>query len=152
MYIVQPIGNVLSGFIAESVGRKGAILIINVIPAIAWILLPNVQSQHMVYIGFSLIGIWNGLISAAHIYPSEISQPSTRGVLNAFSGIAAASGIFMIFLLGSFLSWRQVSYACAIIPIFNVFVAIFVSIFDDFRQEELYQEGFELLQRRTNFE
>lgn len=80
MYIVQPIGNILSGFIAETMGRKGAILIINVIPAIAWILIPNVKSQHMIYIGFSLIGIWNGLISSAHIYPSEISQPSIRGM------------------------------------------------------------------------
>ncbi|XP_055306844.1 facilitated trehalose transporter Tret1-like, partial [Sitodiplosis mosellana] len=47
-------------------------------------------------------------------------------VLNAFSGIAAAAGIFMIFLLGSFLSWRQVSHACAVVPILNVLVAIFV--------------------------
>lgn len=72
LYIVQPIGNLLSGFLTESWGRKGAIFTINVIPAIAWILLPNAQSQYMVYFGFSLIGIWNGLISAAHVYSSEI--------------------------------------------------------------------------------
>ncbi|XP_031639278.1 facilitated trehalose transporter Tret1-like [Contarinia nasturtii] len=126
IYIVQPIGNFASGFIAESLGRKGAIMTVNVIPAIAWIMLPNANTQFMIYIGFSLLGIWNGLISAAHIYSSEISEPSVRGVLNAFSGIAATAGILMIFLLGSFLSWRQVSYACAIIPIFNVLVAIFI--------------------------
>lgn len=69
---MQPIGNVLSAFIADSLGRKGAIMTINVIPAIAWIILASVQSKFMIYIGFTLLGIWNGLISAAHIYSSEI--------------------------------------------------------------------------------
>lgn len=72
MYIVQPIGNVLSGIVTESVGRRGAILIINIIPAIAWILLPNAQTTTVVYIGFSMLGIWSGLSSSVSIYVSEI--------------------------------------------------------------------------------
>ncbi|XP_055307332.1 facilitated trehalose transporter Tret1-2 homolog [Sitodiplosis mosellana] len=32
----------------------------------------------------------------------------------------------MIYLLGSFISWRQVAYACALIPILNILVALFV--------------------------
>lgn len=71
LFIVQPIGNLLSGFITESFGRKNAIVIINVIPAIAWIMLPNANSQQMTYIAFSLLGIGIGLTSSV-TYISEI--------------------------------------------------------------------------------
>lgn len=85
---------------------------------IFWI--PN----HNMYVCVNSINRFNFFFSA--------SEPSIRGVLNACSGIAATAGIFMIFLLGSFLSWRQVSYACAIIPILNVIVGIFVRRYEWF--------------------
>lgn len=112
----------------EYFGRKGAILTTNVIPVIAWIILANVQTKHMIYIGFSLLGIWNGLTTSIFLYLAEISEPSVRGILSAFSGIAPTAGMFMIFLLGSFLSWRKVCYICTIIPIINIMMTIFVSI------------------------
>lgn len=71
LFIVQPIGNLLSGFITETFGRKNAIVIINVIPAIAWIMLPNANSQHMTYVAFSLLGIGIGLTGSI-TYISEI--------------------------------------------------------------------------------
>ncbi|XP_055301619.1 facilitated trehalose transporter Tret1-like isoform X2 [Sitodiplosis mosellana] len=126
LFIVQPIGNVLSGFIVESLGRKGAILIINVIPAIAWILLPTAKTTYMVYIAFCLLGIWNGLTCSVSIYLGEISEASFRGILNAVCGISVTGGMFLIFLLGSFLSWRQVAYICAAVPILNILVAMFI--------------------------
>lgn len=69
--MVQPIGNLLSGFIADSLGRKKAILFINIVPAIGWILLPNATSQYATYIGFALLGIGVGLTSSI-TYVSEI--------------------------------------------------------------------------------
>lgn len=69
--MVQPIGCLLSGFITESMGRRKAILIVNTIPAVAWIILPNAKSREITYIGFCLLGIWNGLISSV-TYISEI--------------------------------------------------------------------------------
>lgn len=38
----------------------------------------------------------------------------------------------MVYLLGSFMSWRQVAYACAIIPMLNILVALFVSYLEQF--------------------
>lgn len=60
------------------------------------------------------------------------SEPSLRGILSAFSGISSTAGIFMVYLLGSFMSWRQVAYACAIIPMLNILVALFVSDLEQF--------------------
>lgn len=46
----------------------------------------------------------------------------------ACSGISSASGIFMVFFLGSFLSWRQVAFICAIIPISSIIAVFFVRL------------------------
>lgn len=54
------------------------------------------------------------------------SEPSIRGMLMACSGISSASGIFMVFFLGSFLSWRQVAFICAVIPISSIIAVFFV--------------------------
>lgn len=72
LFIVQPIGNVLSSFVTEILGRKGATIATSVVPTIAWIILPNVQSKFMLYIGFSLLGFWNGLTTSLFLYLSEI--------------------------------------------------------------------------------
>lgn len=71
LFIVQPIGNLLSGFIADSMGRKRAMLLINIVPAFGWILLPNATSQHVTYIGFVVLGIGVGLTGSI-TYVSEI--------------------------------------------------------------------------------
>lgn len=70
-FIVQPIGNLLSGFIMDLIGRKWGIIAVNFVPAIAWILLPLATSQAMVVVGFSLLGIGVGLTGSI-TYISEI--------------------------------------------------------------------------------
>ncbi|XP_055301620.1 facilitated trehalose transporter Tret1-like [Sitodiplosis mosellana] len=127
LFIVQPIGNLFSSFTIEILGRKGAMLATNIIPVITWFMLANAQSKILLYIGFSLLGIWNGsATSMLLLYVSEICESSVRGVLSAFGGICATGGMFMIFLLGSLLSWRQVCYICAAVPIANILVALLV--------------------------
>ena len=71
LFIVQPIGNLLSGLITEALGRKNTIAIINVVPAIAWVMLPNAHSQHMTYVAFALLGVGIGLTGSV-TYISEI--------------------------------------------------------------------------------
>lgn len=55
----------------EYLGRKRAIFVVNLMLTLAWILLPNSQSQYMTYVAFSLLGIGLGLTSAV-TYISEI--------------------------------------------------------------------------------
>lgn len=45
----------------------------------------------------------------------------------ACAGISSTTGIFMVFLLGSLYSWRQVAFICAIIPIATLISVFFVS-------------------------
>lgn len=52
-----------------------------------------------------------------------------RGTLLSIGGLAASLGYFTVSLLGSFLSWRQVSLALSVIPVVNVIAICFVSGF-----------------------
>lgn len=54
------------------------------------------------------------------------SEPAIRGVLMACAGISSSAGIFMVFLLGTFLSWRQVALTCICIPASTLFAIFFV--------------------------
>lgn len=55
------------------------------------------------------------------------SETSIRGVLLASAATFAAIGYFLIFLLGSFFSWRTVALICAIVPICMFFAMALVS-------------------------
>lgn len=42
-------------------------------------------------------------------------------------GVTGTIGTFMVYLLGAFLPWRMVAFACVVIPCLNICVAFFVS-------------------------
>lgn len=69
-FIVQPIGNVLSGLITDWLGRKKAILLINIVPAIGWLMLATADTAALAYTSFTLLGIGVGLTSSV-CYVSE---------------------------------------------------------------------------------
>lgn len=54
------------------------------------------------------------------------SEPSIRGVLMACTGISSTTGIFIVYLLGTLLSWRQTALICAVIPITTLTAIFFV--------------------------
>lgn len=46
----------------------------------------------------------------------------------SFSAIFTNAGIFVVYLLGLFLSWRSVATICMFIPILCMLIALFVCI------------------------
>lgn len=122
---MQPVGNILSGFCVETMGRKGSMFIVNILPTIGWLLLATANTKVMAFASFILLGIGIGLCNSI-TYISEICEPSVRGVLSAGAGISGTAGIFMVFLLGSVIPWRHVAFICAAIPISNMLIAFFV--------------------------
>lgn len=65
-------------------------------------------------------------IISFHSLISINSEPSVRGVLMGVSGISTTTGMFLIWMLGSFFSWRQVAFTCAAIPILSNLFALLV--------------------------
>lgn len=69
--------------------------------------------------------IWNLFF---YFFIFRRSEPSVRGILTACAGISATTGIFLVFLLGSLLAWRDVALICAFVPAVTMIAVCFVSI------------------------
>lgn len=126
-FICQPLGSVLSGWVSEPLGRKRAMIVVNIPHIIAWILLHFANSIEAMYIGAILLGLGVGFMEAPIItYVGEISQPSIRGILISCAGVAVTLGLFITYLLGSVLDWRTAALICLSVPLFTVVAICFV--------------------------
>lgn len=59
-------------------------------------------------------------------YVAEVTQPQFRGMLAATGTTCVITGIFVQFILGSFLTWRNVALVCSFMPIITIFALYFV--------------------------
>lgn len=60
-------------------------------------------------------------------YVGEISEPSIRGILTAFASICATIGLFLVYLLNTFMPWRMVGLMCLAVPLIAMIAICFVS-------------------------
>lgn len=126
-FICQPIGSVLSGWVSEPLGRKKAMIVVNIPHIIAWIMLYYGTSLEVMYIGAILLGLGVGFMEAPIItYVGEICQPSIRGILISCAGVAVTFGLFVVYLLGSITDWRTAAGICLAVPLFTVVAICFV--------------------------
>lgn len=73
-FICQPIGSVFSGLITEPIGRKWAMIMVNIPMGAAWLLMYFAQDFNLILIAFGLLGISVGLMEASVLtYIGEIS-------------------------------------------------------------------------------
>lgn len=73
-FICQPIGSIFSGLITEPIGRKWAMIFVNIPVGAAWLLMYYAQEINMILIAFGLLGISVGLMEAPVMtYIGEIS-------------------------------------------------------------------------------
>lgn len=74
-------------------------------------------SVPMIYIGRLLMGFGSGMVGApARVYTSEVTQPHLRGMLSAMAAACISFGVLFQYTLGSFVSWKVLSAASAVIP------------------------------------
>lgn len=72
-YILQPIGCFISGFIIDPLGRKRAMIIVNIPFIIGWLTLYQSTSIVEIFIAYGLVGFGVGLVEAPVIsYLGEI--------------------------------------------------------------------------------
>lgn len=72
-FIGQPIGSALSGWLTEPIGRKRAMILVNIPHIIAWTMLYHAQTPAQMYAAVVLIGLGTGLMEAPILtYVGEI--------------------------------------------------------------------------------
>lgn len=127
-YISQPIGSALSGWLTEPLGRRRAMMLVNLPHIIAWTMLYFAQSAEEVFVAAVLLGLGVGFMEAPIItYVGEITQPSIRGILIACAGVAVMLGIFIVYMLATLALWRNVALMCLMVPLVTVVAIYFVS-------------------------
>lgn len=124
-FICTPIGCLLSGYVTEPLGRKNAMLLLNIPHIVAWIILHFAGSVTEMYIGAILMGLGTGFMEAPVVtYVGEICQPQIRGILTSYAGVMATFGYFLGYLFGTVFMWRTVALVCLSVP-FMTMIAIF---------------------------
>ncbi|KAJ8911433.1 hypothetical protein NQ315_005966 [Exocentrus adspersus] len=112
------------GYICDLIGRKWGCLM-TVIPfSVGWLLIILADNVAMIYVGRFLTGLAGGAFCvAAPIYTSEIAEKEIRGTLGSFFQLLLTVGILLSYIIGAYMSPRDVSIVCAVIPI--IFAVVF---------------------------
>ncbi|XP_055686788.1 facilitated trehalose transporter Tret1-like [Lutzomyia longipalpis] len=126
-FICQPVGSVLSGWVTEPLGRKLSMILVNIPHIIAWIMLYYANSLPELYTAAVLLGLGVGFMEAPIItYVGEISEPSIRGILTSCAGVSVMMGIFIVYFLGTVVTWRVAALICLAVPLSTLIAICFV--------------------------
>jgi len=108
-------------------GRRIAILLDCLPLTVGWLLTWQARSLEHLYIARTITGVGIGAgVPIASMYLREISTPELRGTLTILMPAAANSGNLIMYILGSFLSWRLTTLPGAILPLLPIFLVFFL--------------------------
>ncbi|XP_053615226.1 facilitated trehalose transporter Tret1-like isoform X2 [Plodia interpunctella] len=126
-FLCQPLGSLFSGPLLDHFGRKKALFLVNIPHVIAWVLMYYAWDVPSLFIGNALLGIGTGIMEAPSVtYVGEVSDPRLRGLLTTLTNMFTSAGMFIAYLLGTVLSWRQAALVALTIPLTTMFLVLFV--------------------------
>ncbi|GBG82205.1 hypothetical protein CBR_g34488 [Chara braunii] len=121
-------GALVSGSLADAVGRRMALLWAAICQVLGWGLILTAQGLPALYAGRLILGAGVGVVSfAAPVYIVEISPSRLRGGLGAINQLAITVGITLVYFLGIFLTWRILA-AVSIVPLVALLVGTLVVV------------------------
>nr|XP_036231647.1 facilitated trehalose transporter Tret1-2 homolog isoform X2 [Bactrocera oleae] len=116
--LATPVGSLISGSLADFLGRRSTLLISIVPLCIGWCTLALTQSFTVIIIGRLLCGFSTGLLGGpAQVYIAETAEPNLRSILIGAPYVSYSLGILIVYSLGSALHWRMVAWCACILPI-----------------------------------
>nr|XP_033328585.1 facilitated trehalose transporter Tret1-like [Megalopta genalis] len=109
-------GALPSGTMADRLGRKKSLLLLAAPFLLSWLIILVSSSVVLLYIARFIVGLGVGAgCVLGPTYISEISEVSIRGTLGAMFQLFLTVGIFLAFVLGSFLSYTWFAIICALV-------------------------------------
>ncbi|CAL0332664.1 unnamed protein product [Lupinus luteus] len=101
------VGAIISGQIAEYIGRKGSLVIASVPNIIGWLLISFANDIIFLYMGRLLEGFGVGIMSyTVPVYIADIAPQKLRGRFVSVNQLSLTIGIMLAYLLGIFVEWR----------------------------------------------
>ncbi|XP_063218967.1 facilitated trehalose transporter Tret1-2 homolog isoform X2 [Bacillus rossius redtenbacheri] len=115
--LTTPLGCVLSGVLADAVGRKPTLLLTQAPSLVGWLVLAATDDFASVCAARALTGLGAGMASSpARIYVAEATQTHLRGTLSALGSVTLSLGVCLVYLLGSLVQWQAVAAVSAAVP------------------------------------
>ncbi|KAH8390424.1 hypothetical protein KR200_011959, partial [Drosophila serrata] len=116
--LATPFGSLISGPLADYLGRRKTLLV-SVIPLfLGWSTLAMAKSIKIVIFARFLCGFATGILGGpGQVYIAETAEPNLRSLLIGAPYVAYSSGILLVYSLGSMIYWRSVAWCANILPL-----------------------------------
>ncbi|KAL3278380.1 hypothetical protein HHI36_013708 [Cryptolaemus montrouzieri] len=103
-------GVLMGGFLIEYCGRKGTMFVIDITFLISWLIIYYSSNLYQLYVSRCLVGGGIGVATLAlPVYLVETIQPEVRGILGLLPMTFGNIGIFVCFVYGIFVNWRNLA-------------------------------------------
>ncbi|KAG8336500.1 hypothetical protein J6590_043064 [Homalodisca vitripennis] len=124
IFMIQPLGSVVSGFLQDFLGRKKCMMFVNVPQFAAWLMLYYATTKLTLFAAVTLLGLSIGFMEAPVLsYIGEVSEPRLRGVLSTVGGIFFNIGLTLESVIGATTDWRTMVLITSAAPV-TAFVAL----------------------------
>ncbi|XP_031261560.1 sugar transporter ESL1-like isoform X1 [Pistacia vera] len=121
------IGAILSGRIADILGRRVAMLFSDIFCTFGWFAIAFGKDVLWLDLGRLSIGFGIGLISyVVPVYIAEITTKDLRGVFTAFSHLMNTCGFSLVYMVGNDISWRTLALVGAIPCLLQIVTLFFI--------------------------
>ncbi|XP_015112221.1 facilitated trehalose transporter Tret1 [Diachasma alloeum] len=114
---LMPLGAVVgalpAGMIADSIGRKSALMITTIPLLLSWLMIIFLRSLNSLYAARFMGGIGSGAVCVlVPLYIGEVAEPSIRGALGSCFALLFSSGVVFIYIVGAYTSYIILNIAC----------------------------------------
>ncbi|XP_024039773.1 sugar transporter ERD6-like 10 [Citrus clementina] len=121
------IGSLVNGKIADPTGRRGAMWLSELFCIVGWLAIAFSKDAWSLYLGRCSIGIGLALIAyVIPIYIAEITPKNIRGAFTATSQFLIVSGMSVMYLVGTIVSWRALALIAAVPCLLQVVGLFFI--------------------------
>ncbi|KAM7511807.1 hypothetical protein LguiB_010682 [Lonicera macranthoides] len=120
------LGAIMSGKIADLMGRRGTMGFSEVFCLIGWLAILFAKGSWSLNLGRLSIGYGIGLLSyVVPVYIAEITPKNLRGAFTSFNQLMICCGVSVMYLIGTIISWRTLALI-GTIPCLIQLLGIFV--------------------------
>ncbi|GAY63885.1 hypothetical protein CUMW_229270 [Citrus unshiu] len=121
------IGSLVNGKIADLTGRRGAMWLSELFCIVGWLAIAFSKDAWSLYLGRCSIGIGLALIAyVIPIYIAEITPKNIQGAFTATSQFLIMSGMSVMYLVGTVVSWRALALIAAVPCLLQVVGLFFI--------------------------
>eukprot|EP00258_Populus_trichocarpa_P022883 XP_024438902.1 sugar transporter ERD6-like 3 isoform X2 [Populus trichocarpa] len=121
------IGAILSGKMADLIGRRGTMWICQIVCMAGWLAIASAKNAWCVDIGRFVVGVAIGILTyVVPVYISEITPKNLRGRFTSATQLLVCCGFAVTFFAGSIVGWRALSLLATIPNIVQIVCLFFV--------------------------